>query len=68
MFRCSTRSGGTVSGLVTSWSRGETNCGPVARLDWDEGQMRDVCMSSPRDEKGAFRVEASARTITKEPF
>jgi hypothetical protein len=30
--------------------------------------MRDVHMSSLRDKKGSFRVETSARTITKEPF
>jgi hypothetical protein len=49
-------------------SRGETKQGPVARLDWGEGQTRDVSMSTLRDEKGSFCIEANLQTMTKELF
>ena len=46
----------------------ELKQGPVSRLDWGEGQTRDVHMSSLRDEKGSFHVKASVQTMMREPF
>ena len=51
---------------MTSWSQGETKLGPVARLDCGEGQTeRRACALFTKREV-SFRVEASARTMTKE--
>jgi hypothetical protein len=40
----------------------------LTRFHWGEGQTRDVCISSLQDEKGSFHIEASMRTMMKEPF
>jgi hypothetical protein len=51
---------------MTSWSRGEKKLGPVARLDCGEGQTESRACALFTEREVSFRVEASARTMTKE--
>ena len=60
------RPGGTCIRFMTSWSRGETKLGPVARLDCSEGQTESRACALFTEREVSFRVEASARTMTKE--